>query len=413
MIAAAMHPDEEARLAKLRSYDILDSELDARFQLLAEQASAICGVPISLISLVDRDRQWFKAKVGVDAAEAPRELAFCAHAILQDGTFEVPDARLDPRFHDNPLVTGPMQVIFYAGVPIRGSGGLPLGTLCAIDNVPRTLEQGQREALQMLARQAEVLLEARQRARKNREAAVPVAADADEATAPILGQARLYSDRSGRMAPVVGSAAWSGSGDVIAESLTDFFQMPFDRSTGGQDSDAAKVATMIQLDTANETALTMDLEIEAAFLRSFAAKLFGASADGESEQAVLFETVNIVMGAVKRAFEAEGFEPTTGLPRERTAQAARRELSEAGASKAYVFEVEGQRVSLSLGLSPRANQTVSVAQLTEGMVLVSDLPDAGGGVLVAHGTRLTRHAIARIAASGRSDAIQVGGAALG
>jgi hypothetical protein len=198
---------------------------------------------------------------------------------------------------------------------------------------------------------------------------------------------------------------------VIAESLTDFFQMPLERSAGGRGSDAARVASMVQLDTTNETALTLDLVIEASFLRSFATKLFGEAADCRSEQAVLLETANIAMGAVKRAFETEGFKLTTGLPRERTAQASMQDLAQASASKEYVFEVEGQHVSLSLGIRAHANRTVPVSQLREGMVLVSDVPDAEGGVLVTHGTRLTDHSIARIAASGHA-AIPVGGAGL-
>lgn len=356
MIAAPLHPEEKARLASLRSYGILDSEEDARFQLLVEQATAICGVPVSLITLIDEDRQWMKAKVGVDLQEMPRALSFCGHAILQDGVLEVPDARLDARFHDNPLVTGPAQVVFYAGAPIRGRDGLPLGTVCALDNVPRTLNDEQRTALQLLARQAEVLLEARQRARQR--PAAPSVEMIDETTVPIPAfEAHPPSaPRKEPIARLVGSGAWSASGEVIAKSLADFFQMPVDRRAEGPDADTVRVATMVQLDTGNETVLTLDLVMEVAFLRSFAAKLFGRTPDDRSEQAVLFETANIIMGAVKRAFEVEGFTPTIGVPRERAAQAARHELSEAGATKEYLFEVEGQRVSLSLGLQVQPNR---------------------------------------------------------
>ena len=411
MIAAPLHPDEQARLASLRSYGILDSEEDARFQLLVEQASAICGVPVSLISLVDEDRQWFKARVGVDAVELPRALSFCGHAILNAGVFEVPDARLDQRFHDNPLVNGPSQLVFYAGAPINGRDGLPLGTICAVDKVPRTLDDAQRSALQLLARQAEVLLEARQRTRPRTVAPSPAG---DPHESPARSQAvDAQPPASGGEQPIarlVRSGAWSSSGEVIAESLADFFQMPI---RGRQDSDGvdtARVATMVQLDTVNETALTVNLVIEVSFLRSFAARLFGRTPDGQSEQAILFETANIVTGAVKRAFEAEGFRSTTGLPRECTAQAAQQELSQAGAAKQHLFEVEGQRVSLSLGLQLRPNRRVAVSQLTEGMVLVGDLCGPRGEVLVAHGTRLTLHSIARIVDSSGADTVAVGGA---
>ena len=412
MIAPPSHPDEEARLAALRSYGILDSEVDARFQLLVEQASTICGVPISLISLVDDERQWFKAKVGVDADEAPRALSFCGYAILQEGVFEVPDARLDERFHDNPLVIGPTPLLFYAGAPIHGRDGLPLGTVCAIDRVPRMLDNAQREALQMLARQAEVLLEARQRARPT-TAPPPATVDRKESTAPApaIEAPPPSAGREPPIARLVGSEAWSTSGEVIAESLVEFFKMSIERCAARDAVDRVRVATMVQLDTTNETALTLDLVMEVSLLRSFAARLFGRTADGRSEQAVLFETANIVMGAVKRAFEGEGFKSTTGLPRERTAKAAQQELAQASATKEHLFQVEGQRVALSLGLQVQPNRAVVVSQLTEGMVVVSDVRGAAGDLLVPRGTRLTLHSIARITDSGRIDAITVGGAA--
>lgn len=115
-------------------------------------AAAVCDTPISLVSLVDTDRQWFKANHGLDGAtQTTRDVAFCAHAILQDGLFEVPDATLDHRFADNPLVAGAPGIRFYAGVPVRLSGGQRVGTLCVIDRQPRTLNARQREVLHCLA----------------------------------------------------------------------------------------------------------------------------------------------------------------------------------------------------------------------------------------------------------------------
>ncbi|KTF06504.1 sensor protein, partial [marine sediment metagenome] len=106
MEAAALPENEDERLAELLSYDVLDTEAEQLFDDLTTLASQICETPIALISLIDPDRQWFKSRVGLDAEETSREIAFCSHAILQEEVFEIPNATLDPRFHDNPLVTG-------------------------------------------------------------------------------------------------------------------------------------------------------------------------------------------------------------------------------------------------------------------------------------------------------------------
>jgi GAF domain-containing protein len=116
---AALPADEDARLEALRELEILDTAPEKEFDDLALIASQICDTPISMISLVDRDRQWFKATVGSDTKETPRDVAFCAHAILQRGLFVIPDATEDPRFADNPAVTADPGIRFYAGAPLR------------------------------------------------------------------------------------------------------------------------------------------------------------------------------------------------------------------------------------------------------------------------------------------------------
>jgi anti-sigma regulatory factor (Ser/Thr protein kinase) len=153
--------DETARLAALRRYRILDTEPERAFDDLAFLASHICGTPIALISLVDADRQWFKARKGVDLIQTSRAVSFCSHAIEQSGLFIVQDAREDERFRDNPFVTGGPCVRFYAGAPLLAREGDALGTLCVLDSVPRTLTSSQREALDALRRQAEAQLELR------------------------------------------------------------------------------------------------------------------------------------------------------------------------------------------------------------------------------------------------------------
>lgn len=154
--------NEGERLEALRGYDVLDSMPEVRYQDIVELVSVICGMPISFISLIDEHRQWFKAKIGVDEQETARDVAFCAHALLNPHELMlVPDATLDPRFVDNPLVTGPMQVRFYAGMPLCTKQGLPLGTLCVIDQTPRELTPVQASALASLSRQVMALLELR------------------------------------------------------------------------------------------------------------------------------------------------------------------------------------------------------------------------------------------------------------
>lgn len=154
--------NEKARLKSLRSYAVMDTFSEKEYDQLTAIASQICGCEISLISLIDEDRQWFKSKVGLEIDETAREMAFCAHAILDPGlTLLVPDARLDARFHDNPLVTGNPHIAFYAGVPLVNDEGLALGTLCVLDSEPKTLSDAQLSALNALAEQVMASLELR------------------------------------------------------------------------------------------------------------------------------------------------------------------------------------------------------------------------------------------------------------
>ena len=151
MISAPIPNDERERLARLAAYGILDTPPEERFDRITRLLSELLDAPISLISLVDESRQWFKSSVGLDASETPRGIAFCAHAILDEAPLIVSDAFVDERFRENPLVTNDPRIRFYAGAPLISADGFRLGTLCAIDRKPRTLSEQQIRILRTLS----------------------------------------------------------------------------------------------------------------------------------------------------------------------------------------------------------------------------------------------------------------------
>jgi diguanylate cyclase (GGDEF)-like protein len=155
MIAAPKPPDEERRLAALHALKLLDTEPEERFDRITRLARRVFGASMATFTLVDADRQWFKSEVGVGGKENPRDVSFCAHAILEPDTMLVEDARYDKRFHDNPLVTGDPNIRFYAGHPVTGPGGEVLGTLCVLDDKPRALDDFDAEALAEMAAMVE------------------------------------------------------------------------------------------------------------------------------------------------------------------------------------------------------------------------------------------------------------------
>ena len=193
MQSAPFPASESARLMALQDLAVLDSGPEAEFDALVKVASMVCGVPISLISLIDTERQWFKANIGLPGvSETPRDIAFCAHAILDSGLFEVPDASQDARFFDNPLVASQPDIRFYAGAPITLSNGHRVGTLCVIDRQPHQLDPHQREILHSLAVAAAQALEGRQAMRLQQQ------------TALALRKSQTLLDRTGRLAGIGG-----------------------------------------------------------------------------------------------------------------------------------------------------------------------------------------------------------------
>jgi hypothetical protein len=158
---APIPDNEKLRLAALRQYHILDTAAEKSYDDITALAAYVCDVPIAMISLVDESRQWFKSKLGLTKQETPRDVAFCAHAILQSDPLIVRDALHDPRFADSGLVTRSPHIRFYAGFPLSTPEGFAVGTLCAIDRRPRHLSTDQKIAMQTLSRQVMELLELR------------------------------------------------------------------------------------------------------------------------------------------------------------------------------------------------------------------------------------------------------------
>ena len=184
------HPHEHDRLESLRSYDLLDTAPEAAYDDLTHLAAQLCKAPVALITLVDADRQWFKSAYGIAAAETPREHSFCSDVVADERMLVVSDATEEPRYRDNPLVTGPPGIRAYAGVPLVGRDGLPVGALCVIDRRPRHFSARQLDGLHLLAGQVVAQMELR---RVDRAAGLAGGALLGEATNPV--RLRLALDR--------------------------------------------------------------------------------------------------------------------------------------------------------------------------------------------------------------------------
>lgn len=170
MTALPLPANEAERLVALAETQLLDSEHEAVFDAIVALAASICNVPMAAITLIDRDRQWFKASVGIDDPETPREDAFCTYTILQPDPLEVDDATTDERFRHNPFVLGDAHVRFYAGMPLTTGSGHALGALCVIDRTPRQLNAEQRESLRQLTTVVERLIDARTESLRQQQA---------------------------------------------------------------------------------------------------------------------------------------------------------------------------------------------------------------------------------------------------
>lgn len=228
MISAELHAQETQRIEELLRYEVLDTEDEKALDELTQLASVICGTPISLITLLDKDRQWFKSRVGLEVPETPRDIAFCSHAILQDQIFEVPDALEDERFFDNPLVSGSPDIRFYAGAPLVSKSGMPIGTLCVIDTEPKKLDSSQQLALNTLAKQVVSQLELRlhnrhlERMQKDQQKMLAIMShDLRSPFHGILGLLKVLNEEAGTLNPETLAAMAEG----ILESSLNVYQL--------------------------------------------------------------------------------------------------------------------------------------------------------------------------------------------
>jgi signal transduction histidine kinase len=288
MIIPEKPHNESERLRALRSYEVLDTLSEREYDQLTAIASQICGCRMSLISLIDEDRQWFKARVGLDVSETAREFAFCARAIQEPRkTLVVPDARLDNRFHDNPLVTGDPHLAFYAGVPLVNEDGLSLGTLCVLDSEPKTLSESQLIALNALADQVMALLELRRSKialektlgnleEKNRELEQFAFIAAHDLKSPLNGISSLT--------------------DVLIESHSEMFQQDGIRMLNAIRGSSQQLSSLItglldyyRLDSANQEMASL---IKREELTSQIMNLFGGDASVEFQFAIQPDTIN-------------------------------------------------------------------------------------------------------------------------
>lgn len=280
MPPAPIPSNERTRLASLISCNVLDTPPEEGFDSLTRLASNLCHAPIALISLVDEDRQWFKSHVGIDATQTPRDTAFCGYAILSEGPLVITDALQDERTYDNPLVSGPPGIRFYAGVPLIVEGGMPLGTLCVIDVVPREPTDEMMDHLKALALQAASQLELR-RAATRLEQARRAAEDANQAKSAFL--ANMSHEVRTPLTSIVGYADLLRTGES-----------PPSETAPAVDAIARNASHLLQvvndiLDVSKIEAGMMDVERRPVDVVSVLADLVRLAEPKASKKSLLFE----------------------------------------------------------------------------------------------------------------------------
>lgn len=221
---AQLHPRQSERLAHLRKLGILDTKTEQQFDEVVELAARICEVPICLISLVDENRQWFKARVGLDVAQTDLDRSICSHVILQGDLVEICDTTQDLRTADNPLVTGAEHIRFYAGVPLISDDGLPVGTLCVLDTRPRVLNELQRSALRVLGAQLMRQIELRLALRQEEVLRGEIDHRVKNSLQTVLSVVRMYKSRVDNAVAIEALSAVERRIDAVAMLHQELYQ---------------------------------------------------------------------------------------------------------------------------------------------------------------------------------------------
>jgi len=308
--------DEEERLRSLERTLLLDTESDADLDRITTLASETLDTPIALISLVDRERQWFLSRVGLEASQTPRSMAFCAHAITQDSTLVVPDALADPRFNTNPLVVSEPHIRFYAGAQLRPQDGQPLGTLCVIDRTPRQFSPRQLHWLQLFSEQVSREIELRQRLARcpvtgffNRSAFETLCQKEFERARRTHGSLTLMLLRVENLDQVRGLAEASAPDGLVAELAERFTALAAEPDLLGRYADACFAMLLVGASPERDQAVSDTLR--AASVRSLHPELLIGLSRLEAED---LSAVDLLIRADNALFLARAGEPIKPSP---------------------------------------------------------------------------------------------------
>ena len=284
---APKHPRQGDRIAALRAYDILDTPRESDFDDIVELASQLCGAPISVINLIDTDRQWFKAEVGLGVRQTPLDTSLCSHAILEREFMEIPDTLQDRRMQDNALVVGEPGLRFYAGALLQTQDGLPIGTLCVLDYKPRVLTSMQRDALRVLAKQVMTQLDLRQALKRQELLGKEIDHRVKNSLASVASMVGLQINRTGDPALRAGLESVQQRIRTIALLHEELY-----RSNGDDEVDLARYLGTLEamLQEGAPAGVRVETEADAVIVKPGVASAVGAIAS------------EFVMNAIKHAF---------------------------------------------------------------------------------------------------------------
>ncbi len=355
---------DDIRLAALRRLNILDTPPEKAFDDIVQLASHLFEVPISLVSLVEQDRQWFKACVGLDVSQTSREVSFCSHAIAQDDprqVFFVADASKDPRFCDNPLVVGPPHIRMYAGAPLVTSEGVPIGSLCVIDSKPRQPTGRQLEALSVLARNVVAHLELRQATDELRKSEQSTRLVIDSALDAVIsvsagGDVTAWNPRAETL------FGWC-SDEAIGRHVTELVTVSADAERGGLDLPAlmavgSEIATERHLEmlAARRDGSAFPAELSLVRTQASADWMFTIfvrdTSDRKRQEELALEAATRDVAIFAMARLAESRDPETGAHLERVRSYCRLLAEQLRAMGHYADQIDDEFIRLLYSTSP-------------------------------------------------------------